>query len=352
MASSTFSKIVKSLWVLVSFIPVLNGLGFAYIGAKEFKSEWIKEGLIYESPWFLLFLFLNYENIATFFALIGLVFELVSIIRSFIVYFRNKDMLIDDDEESRLDPGKTFVSLWMVFSFIPYLSGLGIIYIGHKRNVKNWILEGAFFEFLWILVFIVIGLGGKPSFLVSVAMIGWILGIIRTFMIYFEEEKMDNEEYSTLKRALDVPDDATPQTFENDNQDVIPQFRPYNTEINDLTRIFNQKEENITGLIDKRFKEEELSYDRFMSVIKNCHKLFYHQADSALSIIHLAPEYSMRLDESVKGKIYILKSIIEEMNTLIEEFILLEGSDEKSDEELKELFVNMDNLINSVKDYK
>ena len=89
-----------------------------------------------------------------------------------------------------------------------------------------------------------------------------------------------------------------------------------------------------------------------MSVIKNCHKLFYHQADSALSIIHLAPEYSMRLDESVKGKIYILKSIIEEMNTLIEEFILLEGSDEKSDEELKELFVNMDNLINSVKDYK
>ena len=88
-----------------------------------------------------------------------------------------------------------------------------------------------------------------------------------------------------------------------------------------------------------------------MDVIKNCHKLFYHQSDSALSIINLAPEYSIRLDETVKGKIYILKSIIEEMNHLIEELIIHDGDDE-SDEELKELFSNMDNLINSVKDYK
>ena len=86
--------------------------------------------------------------------------------------------------------------------------------------------------------------------------------------------------------------------------------------------------------------------------MKDCHKLFYHHADSALSIIGLAPEYSERLDETVKGKIEILNSIIDEMNNLIEEFILHDGDDEKSEEDLKELFVNMDNLINSVKDYK
>ena len=118
-----------------------------------------------------------------------------------------------------------------------------------------------------------------------------------------------------------------------------------------LKNTFDQKEENINNLITKRFDNGELSYDRFMDVIKNCHKLFYHQSDSALSIINLAPEYSIRLDETVKGKIYILKSIIEEMNHLIEELIIHDGDDE-SDEELKELFSNMDNLINSVKDYK
>ena len=51
MANTFFSKIVKSLWVLASFIPTLNGLGFAYIGAKEFKNNWIIEGVIYEIPW-------------------------------------------------------------------------------------------------------------------------------------------------------------------------------------------------------------------------------------------------------------------------------------------------------------
>ena len=38
------------------------------------------------------------------------------------------------------------------------------------------------------------------------------------------------------------------------------------------------------------------------------------------------------------------------MNNLIEELIIHDGDTEKSDEYLKELFANMDNLINSVKD--
>ena len=353
MADSTFSKIVKSLWVLASFIPCLNGLGFAYIGAKEFNSNWIKEGLIYEAPWFLLFLFLYNDNAAVIFAGLGLLMELVSIIRSFMVYFKYKDVLIDDDEESRFEIGKTINSLWMIFSFIPYLSGLGIIFIGWKRNVRNWFLEGLFFEFLWVLAFIIIGFKGDPSFFMSLAMIGLILGIVRSFMIYFEEERMDENNFSTLRNILDVPTEAASGPVEEANSlDIIPQFRSYNAEIIDLKKTFNQKEANVNELINKRFKAEELSYDRFTSVIKNCHKLFYHQADSALSIISLAPEYSVRLDESVKGKIGIMNGIIEEMKNLIEEFILLEGSDEKTEEDLKELFVNMDNLINSVKDYK
>lgn len=353
MANSTFSKIVKSLWVLASFIPFFNGLGFAYIGAKEFNSNWIKEGLIYEAPWFLMFLFLYNDNASAIFVALGFLMQLASIIRSFMVYFSYKDILIDDDEESRFDIGKSINTLWMVFSFIPYLSGLGIMFIGWRRNVRNWILEGLFFEFLWVLAFAIIGFNGDPTFFISLAMIGLILGIVRSFMIYFEEEKMDEANFSTLNHLTDTPVDNIPNPVGgSDDSEIIPEFRHYNSEINELRNTFNQKEENITGLIDKRFKEEELSYGRFMDVIKNCHKLFYHQADSALSIIHLAPEYSVRLDESVKGKISILNGIIDEMNSLIEEFILLEGSDEKSDEDLKELFINMDNLINSVKDYR
>ena len=355
MANSAFSKIVKSLWVLLAFIPVINGLGFAYIGAKEFNGNWIKEGLIYEIPWFLLFLFSYNEGIGTFLAGIGLFFMLICIIRTFMVYFQNRDVLIYDDPESKVEMNKSFSSYWVIFSLIMLLNGVGLIIIGYKRNVRQWILEGLFLEFLWIFwMFCIFPFFNEnvSHFFIGVAMIGLILSIVRTFMIYFEEEKMDGETYSTLNRILDTPRDTASKADGNVNSEIIPQFRPYEKQIGELRDTFSQKDENITSLIDKRFNEEELTYDRFMDVLRSCRKLFNHQADSAMSIINLAPEYSVRLDESVKGKIYILESIIEEMNDLIEEFILLEGSDEKSEEDLKELFSNMDNLINSVKDYK
>lgn len=355
MANSALSRIVKSLWVFLAFIPIINGLGFAYIGAKKFNGRWIKEGLIYEIPWFLEFLFSNNEDIATTFAGLGLLLMLVCIIRTFMVYFKNKDLLIDDEPESKLEMNKSYSSYWVIFSIIIFLNGLGLIIVGYKRNVKQWILEGLFFEFLWIFwMFIIFPFFNESvsQFFMGIAMSGVILSIVRTFMVYFEEEKMEGEDYSKLDNISEDLIYGNTKSEENDESKIIPQFEPYEKQINELKDTFSQKEINITSLIDKRFNKEELTYDRFMDVIDNCHKLFYHQADSALSIINLAPEYSVRLDESIKGKIYILESIIEELNALIEEFILLEGSDEKSEEDLKDLFVNMDNLINSVKDYK
>lgn len=356
MASSTFSKIIKSLWVLIAFIPFINGLGFAYIGAKEFKREWIIEGLIYEIPWFFGFIFINYDGIADVFIGLGLLLMLVGIIRSFIIYYKYKDILIDDDPESQIDIDKSSSSFWVIFSVIIFLNGVGLIIVGQKRNVKRWIIEGIVFEFLWVLSFITSNSSDVIfNFFLALALAGLILSIVRTFMIYFEEEKMDMDNYPS-KPIADAPVEAEPKTVNNvDNissSEIIPQFRAYNTQINELRDEFNHKEENITNLINNRFNKEELSYDRFTSVIDNCHKIFNHQADAATSIIQLAPEFSERLDESVKGKISILESINDEMNNLLEELILHDGDEKQSDEDLKELFSNMDNLINSVKDYR
>lgn len=339
----------------MAFIPFLNGLGFTYIGAKEFKMEWIKEGLIYEIPWFLGFVFVENESLETLFIALGLLGMLVAIVRSFVVYSKHKDILIDDDEESQFDINKLLSSFWVIFSIIIFLNGIGLIIIGLKRSNRRWIKEGIAFEFLWILAFF----AGSSSefiynFFIAVALAGLILSIVRTFMIYFEEERMDssNKSSDTLE---DIP--ISEQEMEDDSgnvineSQVIPQFKDHYNKINELKETFNQKEENITNLIGSRFNKGEMTYDRFMTVINNCHKLFYHQADSASSIIHLAPDYTVRLDESVKGKIYIMESIIDELNHLIEELIIHDGDDE-SDEDLKELFNNMDDLINSVKDYK
>lgn len=357
MANALVNKIIKSLWVLFAFIPLLNGLGFAYIGAKKSNRNWILEGLIYEIPWILSFVFADFDTVMTALVYIGLILMLISIIRSIMVFAQYKDILIDEDNESRIGTNRNSSPYWVIFSIIIFLNGLGLLIIGRKRDVKEWVYEGIAFEFLWIIAFIIFAINESiGGIFLGLAVGSIILSIICTFIAYFEEKRMDEIGYGTpSKPIVNNPIDNEPKQAKNtdliSNSEIIPEFRAYKNEINGLKDSFNQKEGNITDLINQRFKEGELTYDRFASVISNCHKLFYHHADAALSIISLAPDYSPRLDESVKEKIGILESIIEEMNNLIEELILHDG-DDGSDMELDELFSNMDNLINSVKDYK
>lgn len=351
MERPAFGNLEKTFLILVSFIPLINGMTFVYMGSKESNFKWIIEGFIYELPWIILILFVYNDDMGSLIAELGLLFMFICLIRTIYVSFTYKKEIIPGSGHLR----KLSSSLWVIFSLLFFINGIGLIIVGFKRNVRRWILEGALFELLWALYFIFYGFGeGIRNFAISIAIIGWILSIAITIMVYFEEKRMDNMDLdSSPEPMVSSPKvDTNPETVENtNNSEVIPQFRHYISEIDNLKDSFDKKEENILGLINKRFENQSLTYDRFTSVIDNCHKLFYHNADSAKSIIEMAPEYTVRLDESVKEKINILKSIIEEMNHLIEELILHDGDDE-SDDELKELFANMDNLINSVKDYK
>ena len=138
-------------------------------------------------------------------------------------------------------------------------------------------MEGAFFEFLWILTFATIALNMDTTFPVGVGMVGLILSIVRTFMIYFEEEKMDMDSFKASKNLENEPitNNAGEESAKNiEISEIIPEFMEYNDKIIDLKDTFKIKEDTIRNLIDNRFKEEEMSYDRFKSVIDNCHKIF------------------------------------------------------------------------------
>ena len=319
MEKSAFSTLEKIFLIIVSFIPFLNGMTFVYMGSKESNKNWIIEGLVYELPWFLQFLFAFNEGISTTIASFGILFMLICLLRTLYVSFTYKKEM-----GSSTEMRKRSSSFWMVFSLIMFLNGIGLIIVGYKRNVQRWVIEGALFEFLWILYLIIYGIAnGVIDFFIAIAVIGWILSIARTIIIYFEEKRMDNAVFTTSPQpVVSAPTPkVSPKPVENAVVDIIPEFKSYKYEIDNLKQAFD-------------------------------HKLFYHQSDSATSIIEMAPEYSERLDETVKGKISIMESINDEMNNLIEELIIHDGDNEKSDEDLQELFSNMDNLINSVKDYK
>lgn len=100
---NTLEKIKKSWWVILSFIMMLNGFGFIYIGSKHNNKNWIIEGVIYELPWFLYFVMFGIYgrplglNVPGMFLFLGVLLLFVSIIRSVWVAVKLADVY--DNEE-------------------------------------------------------------------------------------------------------------------------------------------------------------------------------------------------------------------------------------------------------------
>ena len=77
--------IKNSWWILLSFIFILNGLGFLYIGFKHNNRNWILEGIIYEVPWIFYFIIYGIYGLSgptTQIISFALILMLISIIRS------------------------------------------------------------------------------------------------------------------------------------------------------------------------------------------------------------------------------------------------------------------------------
>ena len=65
-------------------------------------------------------------------------------------------------------------------------------------------------------------------------------------MIYFEEKRMDNLSFSPSPQpVISTPaPDISPKPVENAVADIIPEFKPYKTEIDNQKQAFDKKEEN------------------------------------------------------------------------------------------------------------
>ncbi len=142
MTRTIFQKITSSLWVLISFIPLFNGLGFVYIGNKYGNANWFAEGILYEIPWLLGLMSMSNFGVATVFFIIASLASYVSIIRSIMVDFKlqkqlNHSNVIDKSFEEKIN--EVVDSLWVMISFIPILNGVGLIYKGKTTPHKSWL---------------------------------------------------------------------------------------------------------------------------------------------------------------------------------------------------------------------
>lgn len=149
------------------------------------------------------------------------------------------------------------------------------------------------------------------------------------------------------KKKVETPVSTTA----DEKSSGMDSFKRYEKEISNLKVVFNVKEKVVRELIEKRFEPPQITYDKFMSSIDNCHKLFYAQSDAASNIIDLAVEDTPRVQDEIEGKIDAMKKIIDQIEDLTNELVINISSSGESTDEVKNLLDDMENLIESVKDY-
>lgn len=136
---------------------------------------------------------------------------------------------------------------------------------------------------------------------------------------------------------------------ENINEVNNKTLKKYKSEIKDLKKLFDDKEKIVKRVVKKRFEPPQLTYDTFINTIDNCHKIFYNEMDNALDIISLDND-SVKVKQELDKKMDILKKIISQLDDLSDELTVRLFSEEDQDE-VDGLLNDMNNLIDSVKDY-
>lgn len=211
-------------------------------------------------------------------------------------------------------------------------------------------LFGLYYVIL-ISIAIPINYGGNKifMFIILLLVVLPLIYLYRAFNInaYIKREKPKKE--SAPK--VEVPKKESVATEPIPQQKVVESLKNYAWEAEELKSIYDSKEAIVKDLIAKRFEPPQITYDRFMSSIDSCHKLFYSQADSIINITRLATDDTPRVRNELDSKRDAMIKIINQVEDLTNELVININSDEKSKDEVNILIDDMDNLIESVKEY-
>ena len=99
-----------------------------------------------------------------------------------------------------------------------------------------------------------------------------------------------------------------------------------------------------------RFTPPQLTYDRFIKSVDNSTKMFNMHSEAISNILEMASHESEKIDKEINNRLDILKSLVKKMDELVDELVIsLNESDDEGN--VDTVFGDMDDLIDSVKDY-
>lgn len=126
-------------------------------------------------------------------------------------------------------------------------------------------------------------------------------------------------------------------------------FLKYKIKIENLNKDYDMKVAKALKLIKKEFEPSHFSYNKFISTINNSNNVFYSNVEVAMNIIDLASKPSNKIKKELDEKIDSMNMIIDKLEEFIDELII--HISDNSEKEVKNLSSELDDLINSVKDY-
>lgn len=161
-----------------------------------------------------------------------------------------------------------------------------------------------------------------------------------------EADVKPNNTFNTTTR------NTTSTTTTTTSNATSQNYSYYKKQVEDLKKTYETKEEKVLELLERKFPNGQMSYGRFRGEVDVCRVNFFKEAEAAENMINLSDEYSEKIANALKEKIKTLQSIVSKMNDLQSELIIsISNGDDGSDQEIDNLIKEMNDLIDSVKDY-
>ncbi len=164
-----------------------------------------------------------------------------------------------------------------------------------------------------------------------------------------ENTSSNKDSNSNINNEDDVENIDIEKTI--DESRPLKSLQSFKKEANNLKVLFDVKEGSVKDLIEKKFEPPQITYDKFISLVDNSHTVFYKQYDAVIEITQFASEDNENVRNELNLKIQYMKDIINYIEDLTNELVL-NINDNDSNEEVKELLEDMENLVDSVKEYE
>ncbi len=131
--------------------------------------------------------------------------------------------------------------------------------------------------------------------------------------------------------------------------EVVPS--KYDEIIFDIEQEYDIKQKRAKELVSKLFDPTHMAYNKFLSSINNSNRLFYSQVEITKKMVEVDDGSKEFVEHEIDNKIQVLKTFICKMDDLIDELVIHLSSNKEDSDDINNLFNDMDDLIDSVKDY-